>query len=141
MIKKRKLKTMAIMDLVFGIFFGFLLFIMIVFGMCLADDIHTKIMLLFCLIFGFCVINFLIYYYCVITIYEVEKSERGIKLHALLVKHEILNNNQIYVTETLKNYIVKIDNRRLLFPKYYTRPTQKDKCYDREELDLIIEYV
>ncbi len=138
-IEKKKMKGLCIYSFTFINIVLLTFFLGISLGIILADKIHMKILFGSIIVFAGIVGSFLLYYYCLITIYKVEYKDGMIVLSSLLKKYYV-NNSMSIKLETIKNYYLQYNNRKLIFPKYNIMPTKKDQCYSMEEVLTIISW-
>ncbi len=67
------------------------------------------------LLFLLCAI--VIWYYCVVTVYEIEKNDDGIIFKSLLKKHTVTADTDFKILATATRYIVKVPAKNDSFGK------------------------
>ncbi|MCR5736443.1 MAG: hypothetical protein K6G64_02185 [Eubacterium sp.] len=138
-IEKKKMKGLCIYGFVLVNFVSLIIFFASVLGVILADKIHIKLLFVGTLFFVGIIGCFLIYYNCLITIYKAKYEGEMLVLSSLLKKYYVKNRITIK-TETIKNYYLQCDNRKLIFPKYNIMLSEKDRCFSMKEILTIISW-
>lgn len=135
-IEKNKLKKMMRSSLFIIIMISLLIFGFEALAMLLSDSWETIIILLAGFVFACVIVFVLIYYNNIITISKVEYGPESVKFYSTLKTYHITESAML--EETVKSFVIITAGKRLIFPKYYKFPVERDRCYTVDEMNKLL---